>query len=324
MIMNEMLWGKLVITRSVQYIILALLAIGLQAGAVSRCSQQNIKLQVLGSGGPELDDQRASSSYLIWKDDQAIILVDVGSGSSFNFEKSGAKIEDLQAVLLTHLHVDHSVELPSFIKASYFTSRVQDLAVYGPDKNALMPSTSDYVKRLMGHQGAFKYLHDYVDQNEANDFHIVSHNIPIEEHQLFSTSLTPDIKISAIPVHHGPVAALAWRVDVGDCSISFSGDMNNDYHTLEKLALNSNILVLHNAIPEEASAAAANLHMKPSQMAEIAQKAQPKMVVLSHFMNRTANKQSQTLQIMRSKYKGPVLMAKDLDVFFAQESSNDK
>ena len=35
--------------------------------------EQNIKLQVLGSGGPELTDGRVSSSHLIWVNDQAVM-----------------------------------------------------------------------------------------------------------------------------------------------------------------------------------------------------------------------------------------------------------
>lgn len=33
-------------------------------------------LQVLGSGGPELTDKRASSAYLVWIDNKAKILID--------------------------------------------------------------------------------------------------------------------------------------------------------------------------------------------------------------------------------------------------------
>lgn len=61
-------------------------------------------------------DGRASSSYILWIDDKAKLLVDMGSGSMLRFEQSKAKLEDLEAVVLTHLHIDHSVDLPSFIK----------------------------------------------------------------------------------------------------------------------------------------------------------------------------------------------------------------
>jgi len=78
-----------------------------------------IELEVLGSGGPELDG-RASASYILWIDNEARLLVDMGSGSMLRFEQSSAKLETLEAVVLTHLHIDHSVDLPAFIKAGFF------------------------------------------------------------------------------------------------------------------------------------------------------------------------------------------------------------
>jgi len=95
--------------------------------------KNRVSIQVLGSGGPELDDQRASSSYLIWLDSKAAILVDTGNGSGLNLERSGAKVEDLQAILFTHFHVDHSSDFPAYVKGSFFTSRDEDLMIYGPD-----------------------------------------------------------------------------------------------------------------------------------------------------------------------------------------------
>ncbi|MDQ7084612.1 MAG: MBL fold metallo-hydrolase [Sulfurovum sp.] len=71
-------------------------------------AQPTLFLQVLGSGGPESTDKRASSAYLIWIDGKSRILVDFGGGASLRFEEVGAEIEDLEVILLTHLHVDHT------------------------------------------------------------------------------------------------------------------------------------------------------------------------------------------------------------------------
>ena len=76
-----------------------------------------VELLVLGSGGPELD-ARASTSYLLFIDNKAKLIIDMGSGSMLGFEKSDARLEDVDAVVLTHLHIDHSVDLPSYVKAT--------------------------------------------------------------------------------------------------------------------------------------------------------------------------------------------------------------
>lgn len=79
----------------------------------------SIKLQVLGSGGPESGDKRASSAYLVWIDGKSRILIDFGAGASLRFEEVNAKISDLDIILLTHLHVDHTADIPALLKSSF-------------------------------------------------------------------------------------------------------------------------------------------------------------------------------------------------------------
>lgn len=64
-----------------RYAIVCLLWIWLTPiNAAEVCGKSGIALQVLGSGGPELQDKRASSSYLIWQDGKARVLIDSGGG----------------------------------------------------------------------------------------------------------------------------------------------------------------------------------------------------------------------------------------------------
>jgi hypothetical protein len=54
------------------------------------CGSTGLAVQVLGSGGPELQDKRASTSYLIWDHGSARVIVDAGrrERSSFWRERS--------------------------------------------------------------------------------------------------------------------------------------------------------------------------------------------------------------------------------------------
>jgi ribonuclease BN (tRNA processing enzyme) len=87
------------------------------------CGEKGIAVQVLGSGGPELQDKRASSSYLVWQDGQARVLIDAGGGSALRFGESGAKMSQLDVMLFSHLHVDHSADFPSLMFSSWFEER---------------------------------------------------------------------------------------------------------------------------------------------------------------------------------------------------------
>jgi len=277
--------------------------------------QQNcddFSIQVLGAGGPEIDDGLASSSFLIWIGSKARIMVDAGGGSSFNFEKSAANFNDIEAILLTHLHVDHSAALPIYIKAAYFSGRTQDLKVYGPGSGGYFPATDDFIKHLFGPQNSvYPYLSDNVVKQPSTQF-LIKPIVVIPKGKIMTYKMGKDLKVSAIDVQHGPVPALAWRVDYGLCSVTFSGDMNGSLGHLERLALNTNLLVANNAIPEDAGKIARFLHMRPSKIAAIAQKAHVKSLLLAHFMNRTKNRIPETLSIIKKQYPGTILLAKDL------------
>jgi len=300
--------------------LLTLLSILTMSSAVSGevdCSADGVMLQVLGSGGPELiQDQRASSSYLVWLDGKARVLVDAGGGSAYNFGRSGAAFEDLDAIVFTHFHVDHSADLPALIKSSYFGNRDRELPLFGPSGNDLMPATTEFVTALFGSpQGAYHYLGNFIDPAQASAYKLVAYDIPVTGKGVREGFRNERLRLSAIPVHHGPLPALAWRVDIDGHSITFSGDMNGDNHSLEKLAAKTELLVAHNAIPEDATGVARKLHMPPSVIGEIAAEAGVKQLVLSHRMRRTLGNETQTRHIIQQDYQGPLAFANDMDCF---------
>jgi len=278
------------------------------------CAEHNVRLQVLGSGGPEIDDQRASSSYLVWANNKAVALIDMGGGSSLNYELSGAKFNDLDVVLFSHFHVDHSADFPALIKGSYFSSRSRPLPIYGPEGNHFMPSTVNFIEKLFATEGSFAYLSNYLIPNDDKHYWLNSQTVVTIQDTIQSFQINNLLTISSIPVHHGPIPALAWRVDVDDCSITFSGDMNNDFHSLEKLAKDTDILVAHNAVPEQATGTARKLHMPPSEIGLIANNARINKLVLSHRMTRTLGTESETEHYIRNSYKGELVFANDLEL----------
>jgi len=297
--------------------LLLLSSLPLNALADRECGTDGVWLQVLGSGGPEvLQDARASSSYLVWLDGKARLLVDTGGGSAFNFAKSGADFKDLDAIVFSHFHVDHSADLPVFIKASYFGERSRDLPLFGPTGNTLMPSMQTFVNDLFAQpQGAFHYLSDFIDPEQSSAYKLLPENISAEGKQRWSGFHNKRLTLSAIPVHHGPIPALALRVDIDGYSITFSGDMNGSQHTLATLAKDSDILLAHNAIPETMTGVARQLHMTPSVIGKIAAQAKVKNLILSHRMRRTLGNEKQTRLTVQKYYHGTITFANDLDCF---------
>lgn len=265
-----------------------------------------VRLQVLGSGGPELT-QRASSGYIVWIDGKSKLLVDCGGGTFLRFAQSGANFEDLDAILLTHNHIDHTADLVAFLKAGFFTQRSKILPIYGAGGNTIFPDTQTFLKRLLDKHGAYAYMADMLS-TQSRTFQIMPHAMKQEEEQITMSGYT----IKSIGVHHGIVPALAFRVDVGGKSIVFSGDTNNETKSLEAFAKKSDLLVADFAIPEFTDAIAKNLHMQPSQIATLAATSQTKHLLLSHIMQRSENQLQESLAIIRKIYDGKVSIAEDL------------
>jgi ribonuclease BN (tRNA processing enzyme) len=104
-------------------------------------------------------------------------------------------------------------------------------------------------------------------------------------------------------------------VEIGGKRIVFSGDTNGEGDGLTKLALNADLFVAHNAVPEGATGLERRLHMPPSVIGTIAANAHVQQLVLSHRMMRTLGKEDETLAEIRRHYSGPVMFANDLDCF---------
>ena len=276
----------------------------------------DIKVQVLGSGGPELNDNRASSAYIIWVDNKSKILIDFGGGAALRFEEVKAKIEDLDIILLTHLHIDHTADLPALLKASFFSNRFKDIEIYGPDKGLFVPDTKTFINRLFENKkGAWEYMGDFLDGNAQ--FKLQTTVIPFSK-EIKTIYDKNNIKIEAISVNHGPIPATAYKVSIDGKSITFSGDMSGKYSTLEKLAINSNILIAHNAVPKGAQGVAKNLHMTPDIIGYISKESKVKNLVLSHRMLRTLGKEDITKKEIRKYYEGKINFAEDKSIYLVQ------
>lgn len=285
-----------------------------QADAAA-CTGKGIELQVLGSGGPETRGQRASSSYLVWKGGVARVLVDSGGGSALRFGEAGARMSDLDVVLVTHLHADHTADFAALVKSSFFEDRTRPLPVIGPSRNAAFPSTAEFVRALFdAKRGAYRYLSGFLT-GEDGSYRIQPRNVTLKPHEVRRVFSADGMAVFGAPVTHGGVPAIAWRVEIGGVRLVFTGDTNGNDGNLEVLADHADVLVAHNAVPENASGVERALHMPPSVIGRIAGEAKAKRLVLSHRMLRTLGKEEETRAGIALSYEGPVIFADDLDCY---------
>src|SRR5580698_9500740 len=279
------------------------------------CGATGLAVQVLGSGGPESQDKRASTSYLIWENGKARMIVDAGGGSALRFGESGAQMSQVDVFLFSHFHVDHTSDFPALIFSSWFEDRNRPLPIFGPSGNKFMPSTTEFVRDLFNDpHGAYRYLSDLVDPKADGNYKLQPHDV--------ATSLVPvlvfhnaDMTLYAVSVVHGAFPALAWRVEIGGKRIVFSGDTNGEGEGLTQLTLNADLFVAHNAVPEGATGVERRLHMPPSIIGTIAGNAHVRQLILSHRMLRTLGNEDETQAEIKRHYSGPITFANDLDCF---------
>ncbi|HEX6495701.1 MAG TPA: MBL fold metallo-hydrolase [Acidobacteriaceae bacterium] len=274
-------------------------------------------MQVLGSGGPEMQDKRASSSYLIWDHGKARVIVDAGGGSALRFGESGAQMSQLDLFLFSHFHIDHSGDFPALIFSSWFEDRKRPLPIYGPSGNQYMPSTTEFVRDLFSDpHGAWRYLSDLLDPAAEGGYTLQPHDVAPSPAPVLILR-NADMSLYAVSVVHGAFPALAWRVEIGGKRIVFGGDTNGDGEGLTQLATDADLFIAHNAVPEGVIGVERRLHMPPSVIGTTAAKAHVKQLVLSHRMLRTLGpeKQQQTQTEIRRHYSGPLQFAADLDCF---------
>ena len=284
----------------------------------SQCQSKRVKLQILGSRGPELLDGQASTGYLIWLDNKARVIIDAGAGSLQRFKQSKANFEDVDLFLFSHFHVDHSSDFPAYIKGAFFTDRTKNLQVFGPTGTKFVASAEEFVERAIGSKaGMYPYLGNVLDKEAHSAYKITVTNIPWSYSDLNVKTIYQQggIRVKTVSTHHGPFPSQGYRVELAGCSITFSGDMSGRLGAMPDLAKNTDVFVAHNAIPEDATGTAALLHMTPSMIGKIAQRAHVKKLLLTHLMKRSLSIKKSTLQLIKQNYKGAVSYPNDLECF---------
>ena len=310
----------------------------------------SLSVMVLGSGGPmAVSNGRASAGYLIFTDGKPRILMDVGGGTFKSLAMSGTIIPNLDTILLSHLHIDHTADLSAMIKTIYFHARGAGIArtapinIYGPDVGGpnnyfpgttvhQYPATTEYANdHYAMPNGAERYLYVFaqaIDTTPAGDHGVfkwtatdlpsvpmVAPGVPASVHTVLST---PDgLVIKSIGVIHGPVPAVGYRVEYKGHSIVYSGDTSSKTDNMITLASGADTLIYDTSIMDVApSPVFQALHTTPMRMGQVAAAAGVKTLVLSHITPITEpNLDAIKSEIRAQGFTGRIRVAHDLKVF---------
>ncbi len=269
-----------------------------------------LEVVVLGSGGPR-PFGRGGSSFIILLDGVPRILVDAGPGAFLRIGELNLDLGNVDTVLLTHLHIDHSGDLAAFFNARALTS--DDPIVYrifGPDGAGLFPKTSRFVNLLVGKDGAFEYQKTF-GARESFQVRDLAINLDSPLTKIVDEN---GLVVDEIATHHGDCPSVAYRISYKNAVLVFSGDMDaSALPNLVQLAKNADLLIFNCAVldPPNSPSQLYDLHTPPKKIGEAARDSAVKSLLLSHLAPDVEGQEDVVRKSIRASYAGPVAFASD-------------
>jgi len=296
--------------------ILSILIIAaLQAAAPART-----QVVLLGTGSPPADPLRSGPATAIVVADTSY-LVDLGPGIVRRAAAAAQKgipslaANRLQTAFITHLHSDHTVGYPDLIFSTWVQGRRAPLQVYGP------AGLADMTKHIMqAWQADIDIRTKGMEQRTTT-------GLDVEAHEITPGIVYQDarIKVTAFPNAHGEwTSTFGYRFDTADRSIVVSGDTNPS-DALIRQCQRCDVLI-HEAYSDTYRPAdmanwldyRARYHTTTSQLAQIAAKTNPGLLIIHHRGVGLGDREISEAQYIAEVHKGwsgRVVVGHDLDVY---------
>jgi ribonuclease BN (tRNA processing enzyme) len=271
---------------------------------------------MLGSGTPNPDPDRSGPAVAVVVNGTAY-LVDAGAGVMRRAEQARrAGTEALAAsrigiVFLSHLHSDHTIGLPDLIHTGWVLERERALQLFGP------PGTSAMAAHLTEAYGA-----DIANRKAGHQPHTPD-GWRVEAKDVTSGVVYRDsnVTVTAVPVPHaGWDLSLAYRFETRDRVVVISGDTRPS--DAVAAACNGCDVLVHEVYSTKGFASRtaawqkyhADAHTSSDELAALAAKARPKLLVLYHQLYWGAT-DDELLTEVRKGYSGNVVSARDLGIY---------
>jgi ribonuclease Z len=278
------------------------------------------KVILLGTGNPNPNPHNSGPSLLVLVDDTPYVF-DFGTGimrqaSALTPQYGGniknLEIKNIKTSFLTHMHSDHTLGYADLIITPWLMGRDAPLEVYGPDglvsmtKNILNAYRDDIEYRVYGSEPI----------NNHQGWHTNAHEI--SEGLVYRDD---NIKVEAFLVNHGTWSnAYGYRITSPDKIIVISGD-TAPCKNIIKFGCGADILI-HEVYYKKGYDKRDILwkkyhslhHTSTYQLAEIANRIKPKLMVLTHTLFWGGSEQDILAEIAEI-YPGKVVAGTDLDVF---------
>ncbi len=275
--------------------------------------QEPLRITLLGTGNPRPSMERFGPSILV-EAGEMDVLVDVGRGALQRLFQIGAarQIQDVDLVLFTHLHSDHVVGFPDLWLTGWVFGRDRSLPVVGPPGTRAMCEHLDqafaFDKRVRGRDDRYVAAGIKLETSDV---------LPGVVHE------AGGVKITAFEVDHGDgiVPAYGYRVDYGEYSAAFSGDMRYDERiighakgvdVLVMEVISAEIEMRRAAVKSQAAIEKVIAHhISEEQAGSIFARVKPRLAVYSHIVPSPATAED-LIPPTRRTYDGALAVGYDL------------
>lgn len=285
--------------------------------AATSVAAAQTRVVLLGTGNPNANPERSGPAVAVVVNGSAY-LVDAGPGVVRRAEaaRRGGVVElaqeNLRIVFLTHLHSDHTLGLPDLMFTPWVLGRESPLEVYGPRGTTAMARhltaayAEDVRRRLDGRQ----------PQNRTG-WRVNAHEI--RPGLVYADS---NVRVIAFRVPHGNwEEAYGYRFEAADRSIVISGDTRAS-DAVAQACGGCDVLVHEvysdagfRTLPPAWQRYHGSFHTSASELAALARRARPGLLVLTHLLTWGSVPYDSILGEVRRGYGGRVVLGSDLDVY---------
>jgi ribonuclease BN (tRNA processing enzyme) len=286
------------------------------------------RVVLLGTGTPPADPDRSGPAAAVVVNDTPY-LVDIGAGI---VRRAKAAVADrgisaleptnLRVVFVTHLHSDHTVGYPDLILTPWVLGRRVPFEVYGPPgirhmtEHVLEAYRADFDTRSKHFEEKLYAVGSFPEGRKVNA-HEIRPGVVFKD---------ANVTVTAFPTTHA-MESYGYRFQTADRTVVISGDTGPAQATID--ACNGCDVLVHEVLTHDwlsrrpdFLAYAAKFHTTTSQLAELATKARPRLLVLSHssiswrpVVDNQRSRPEVLLSEITSKYSGHVVVGRDLDVY---------
>jgi ribonuclease BN (tRNA processing enzyme) len=274
------------------------------------------KVVLLGTGTPEADPARSGPAVAVIAGKRAYV-VDLGPGVVRRIaaaRRAGLEELDLRRLtnaFVTHLHSDHTAGMADFMLSPWVLGRRWPLRIHGP------PGIDSMVRHLR-----MAYRRDIAVRRRgphaANDLGYRATGVVVAPGLVYRDRR---VSVTAFPVRHGYWRyAYGYRFRASDRTIVVSGDTGPTEAVVD--ACKGCDVLVHEVyckagferLAKRRQSYHLRSHTSTHELAEIASRARPKLLVLYHQLLWGCT-EAQLMGEIRSLYDGPVAYGRDLDVY---------